>query len=129
MEAVAYLHHDWKWHVLGLINMINIDLAVISEYRYRFKKMRIQTELLDLLRDLPVCVGLGVKGDVHEIEQLYSEVSGINLEVAGFIDLSALALVAGYQMNVRVMTSMGVQVLRAILNKCVSTADKKWGYK
>ena len=45
--------------------MISLDLEVISEYRYRFKKMRIQTELLDLLRDLPACVGLGVKGDVH----------------------------------------------------------------
>ena len=38
-----------------------------------------------------MCVGLGVKGDVHEIEQFYMEVSGINLEMAGFIDLSALA--------------------------------------
>ena len=58
---------------------------------------QIQTELLDLLRDLPVCVGLGVKGDMHKIEQFYIEVSGINLEMAGFIDLSALALIAGYQ--------------------------------
>ena len=47
--------------------MISLDLEVISEYRYKFKKMRIQTELLELLRDLLVCVGLGVKGDVHEI--------------------------------------------------------------
>ena len=77
--------------------MISLDLEVISEYGYRFKKMRIQTELLDLLRDLPVCVGLGVKGDVHKIEQFYTEVSGINLEMAGFIDLSTLALIAGYQ--------------------------------
>ena len=49
--------------------MISLDLEVVSEYRYRFKKMRIQTELLDLLRDLPLCVGLGEKGDIHEIEQ------------------------------------------------------------
>ena len=91
--------------------------------------MRIQTELLDLLRDLPVCVGLGVKGDVHKVEQFYSEVSGINLEVSGFIDLSTLALVAGYQMNARGMTPMGVQVLGAFLNKCVSTAENKWGYR
>ena len=55
--------------------MISLDLEVVSEYRYQFKKMPIQTELLDLLQDLPVCVGLGVKGDVHEIEQFYSEVS------------------------------------------------------
>ena len=53
--------------------MISLDLEVVSEYRYRFKKMRIQTELLDLFRDLPVCVGLGVKGDVHVIEQFYSK--------------------------------------------------------
>ena len=48
--------------------MISLDLEVVSEFKYRFKTMRIQTELLDLLRDLPVCVGLGIKGDVHEIE-------------------------------------------------------------
>ena len=48
--------------------MISLDLEVISEYKYRFKKMRIQMELLELLWNLPVCVGLGVKGDVHEIE-------------------------------------------------------------
>ena len=59
--------------------------------------MRIQTELLGLLGNLPVCVGLGVKGDMHKIEQFYIEVSGINLEMAGFIDLSALASIAGYQ--------------------------------
>ena len=41
--------------------MISLDLEVVSEYRYRFKKMRIQIELLDLLRDLPVSVELGVK--------------------------------------------------------------------
>ena len=105
--------------------MISLDLEVTGEYRYHFKKMIIQTELLNLLQDLPVCVGLGVKGDVHEIEQFYSEVSSFNLEMKGFIDLSALSLVAGYQMNARGMTLMGVQVLRAILNKCVSTADNK----
>ena len=75
--------------------MISLGLEVVFEYRYRFKKMRIQRELLDLLRDLPVCVKLCVKGDVHEVEQFYTEVSGISLEMAGFIDLSALALIAG----------------------------------
>ena len=53
--------------------------------------MRIQTGLLDLLQDLPVCVGLGVKGDVHEVEQLYTEVSGINLELAGVFTSGAIA--------------------------------------
>ena len=47
--------------------------------------------------------------------------------MAGSINLSALALIAGYKMNARGMAPMGVQVLGAILNKCVSTADYKWG--
>ena len=109
--------------------MISLDLEVISEYKYRFKKMIIQAELLDLLWSQTVCVGLGVKGDVQKIEQFYSEVSGINLEMAGFIDLSTLALVAGYQMNAKGMTPIEVQVLGTILNKCVLTANNKWGYK
>ena len=84
--------------------MISLDLELISEYGYRFKKMRIQTELLDLLRDLPVFVGLDVKGDMHEIEQFYTEVYGLNLEMAGFIDLSALALIAGYQNSEKILS-------------------------
>ena len=126
-EAAVNSDYDWKQYILAL--MLSLDLEVIDEYKYRFKKIIIQTELLDLLRSLPVYVGLGVKGDVHKIMQFYSEVSGINLEMAGFIDLSAVALVAGYQMNARRMTPMGVQVLGTILNKCVSTADNMWGYK
>ena len=51
--------------------------------------MRIQAELLDLLRDLTFCVRLGVKGDVYEIEQLHSEVSRMHLEMAGFSNLSS----------------------------------------
>ena len=48
--------------------MISLDLEVISEYRYQFKKICIQAELLNFLQDLPFCVGLGVKGDVYEID-------------------------------------------------------------
>ena len=108
----GFNNHKWKQlpYLIMIGNgtswtlMISLDLEVISEYRYRFKKVRIQTKLLDLLRDLPVWVGLGVKGDMHKIEKFYTELSGINLEMAGFIDLSALALIAGYQMNARGMT-------------------------
>ena len=45
---------------------------------------------------------------MHKIEQFYSGVFKINLEMAGFIDLSALALVASYQMNVRGMTTVSL---------------------
>ena len=89
LPALVMIGNETSWAL-----MISLDLEVVSKYYYRFKRMTIQPELLDLLQNLPICLGLGVKGDVHEVEQLYSEVSGTNLEMAGFIDLSALALLA-----------------------------------
>ena len=118
LPALIMIGNGTSWAL-----MISLDLEVVSMYYYQFKRMKIQPELLELLQNLPVCVGLGVKGDVHEVEQFYTEVSGVNLEMAGFIDLSVLALLDGYQMNSRGMTQMGVKVLVTILNKCVSTGD------
>ena len=45
----------------------------------------------------------------------------------GFIDLSSLAIAAGYKLRAKNMTAMGVQVMGTILNKCVSTGDDQWG--
>ena len=99
LPALIMIGNGTSWAL-----MISLDLEVVSKYYYRFKRMKIQQELLELLQNLPVCVGLGVKGDVHEVEQFYTEVFGVNLEMAGFINLSALALLAGYQMNARGMS-------------------------
>ena len=47
---------------------------------------------------------------MYKIEQFLSEVSGINLEMAGFSVLNALALVASYQMNARGMITVSLVV-------------------
>ena len=54
LPSLIMIGNDSSWAL-----MISLDLKVISEFRYRFKKMLIQTELLDLLRDL-VCVVLSI---------------------------------------------------------------------
>ena len=100
----------------------------IQAYRGLSYQRLEDVEIKEIIQDLPVCVGLGVKGDVQEIEQFYSKVSSINLEMAGFIDLRALTLVVGYQMNARGITPMGVLVLGAILNKCVRPQTLPGGY-
>ena len=61
------------------------------------------------------------------IEEFYSILSGKNIELNGFIDLSAMAAAAGYTFRARNMTAMGVQVLGTVLNKTVSTGDNLWG--
>ena len=63
---------------------------------------------------------MGVRSDVVWIEEFYSILSSKNVELNGFIDLSAMAAAAGYKFRARNMTSMGVQVLGTVLNKTVS---------
>ena len=70
---------------------------------------------------------MGVRRDVVRIEEFYSSLSGKNVELNGFIDLSAMAAAAGYKFRARIMTAMGVQVLGTVLNKTVSTGDNLWG--
>ena len=109
--------------------MISLDLIPDGFYNYKFTKMSVQSELLDLLRGLPPCVGLGVSADVHKVEQFFSDLSGENVELKGPINLSTLAVLAGWKLQARGMTAMGMQVLGACYNKCCSTADDQWGKK
>ena len=119
VEEIRVTHYDWM-KMMG-----EIPMTTKSELlKTTLAKDRISGFNDDKWKQLPSIIMIG---NVHEIEQFNSEVSGINPEMAGFIDLSALALIAWYQMNARGMTPMGVQVLGAVLNKCVSTGDNKWG--
>ena len=61
------------------------------------------------------------------IEEFYTIFSGKNVELNGFIDLSAMAAAAGYVFHSRNMTALGVQVLGTVLNRTVSTWEDLWG--
>ena len=47
----------------------------------------------------------------------------------GYIDLGVLAILAGWELYSKEMTTMGVQVCGTILNKCCSTGDGKWAWQ
>ena len=85
------------------------------------ERIRVQLRLLEVLGDLPPCTGVGVRRDVGGIEDFYTLISGENVELNGFIDLS------GFQLRARNITALGVQVLGKVLNKNVSTGDDLWG--
>lgn len=108
------------WSVQILLNLGR------DGHDYILKSNVPQPALIKLLRDLPVCVGLGVKSDVDEIELFYSMLTGCDVLLNGFIDLAVLATLSGWEFQSRGMTAMGVQVYGTVLNKCVSTADYSW---
>ena len=94
---------------------------------YLIERIKVQPRLLEVLRDLPVCTGVGVQRDVVGIEDFYTILSGETIELNGFLDLSAMAAAAGYKFRARNMTALGVQILGTVLNKTVSTGDDLWG--
>ena len=73
-------------------------------------------------------MGLGVQGDESDVNHFFSLFSGRNMQMQGYIDLGALAMLAGYELQSRAMTTMGVQICGTILNKCSSTGDGKWSW-
>jgi len=110
--------------------LISLDLKRDSRKNYVLEKMTVQPEIIDLLRDLPVSAGLAIRRDIQGVEEFYSLVSGEEVRIErGFIDLTSLAVLAGYKFQSRNMTAMGVQVLGTLLNKTVSTGDDYWGVR
>ena len=134
----GYLKDDWRQIPAKIMFgngitwtcLISLDFEVDEEYQYIVKRMEIQPEILDLIRDLPVSAGLAIRRDLQGVEDFYSLISGEELIMErGFIDLTSLAILAGYKLQARNMTAMGVQVMGTLLNKMVSTADDCWGFR
>ena len=108
--------------------IISIKLARNSKGEYLLHRLQVQEEAVQLLEALPVCTGLGIRGDVTDIEFYFSLLSGRTVSLQGYIDLAALATLSGYNLMAKSMTPMGVQVIGQTLNKCSSTGDGKWAY-
>ena len=74
--------------------------------------MSVQPEILDLLRCLCVSARLGVGRDVQGVQEFYSPISGTEVILEnGILDLTSLAVLAGYKFHSKNMTAMGVQVI------------------
>ena len=78
--------------------IISINYVRNKQREYYVRRMEVQPELLELIRDIPICTGLRVRRDIKGIEEFYSIISGKDVEMLGFIDLNSLAIAAGYKL-------------------------------
>ena len=108
--------------------VISIVLNRDHDDEYLVEKLIIQESILEFLVSLPLCMGLGIKKEVEDLEYYYETISGKPLNMKGSVDLSELALLCGYAASSRCMTAMGIQVLGTVLNKTVSRGDDKWAW-
>ena len=75
------------------------------------------------VRDLPVSAGLLIRRDIQGVEEFYSLISGVEVRMEGFMDLTSLVVLARYKFQAKNMTAMSVQVHGTLLNKSESTGD------
>ena len=55
----------------------------VKNGQYEIKKQTASESVLNLIKSIPVCTGLGIKSDVEEVEQFYSELSGQQIKMKG----------------------------------------------
>ena len=97
----------------------NLDVPYISVSQSRPEE--------GVLRDLPVSTELAIRRDIRGVEEFFSLISGEEVRMEnGFVDLTILAILAGYKFQSKNMTVKGVQVQGTLLNKCVYTGDDCW---
>ena len=99
-------------------NLVRNHIAtLLKEYirNYIVERIIPQPRLLEVLRDLLVCTGVGVRRDVVGIEDFYSTISGETVELNRFLDLSGMVAAAGFKLRARNMIALGVQVVGTIL--------------
>ena len=104
--------------------MLSLDLKQDSKGYYLVDRMKVQNSIVEFLTMLPVCTGVGIKHDIRDIEYFYSLISGTDINMKGFIDLSFLAVLAGYKMQTKNMPTLAMQIFGMTMNKMCSTADE-----
>ena len=89
----------------------------------------IKLTVIEILRYLPVSAGLSIRRDIQGVEEFYSLISGVEVRMEGFVDLTSFAVLARYKFQAKNMTAMSVQVHGTLLNKSASTGDDYWGLR
>ena len=82
---------------------------------------------MELLGNLPLVTGFGIRGDVLAIEDTFSLLTGQPVKLSGFIELGSLMLLAGWAMPTCNMPACHALMTGSVLNKQVSRADDRWG--
>ena len=107
--------------------MISIPVIPVSRAEYEVADVRFPSPLVQFLKELPVMVGVGIRLDVLELVELVRKTSDVNFSMQGWVDLSTLAVLAGWNFPRFNMQAMSVQVLGGVMNKSVSRGDGEWG--
>ena len=110
--------------------MLTLLTQPSSDGRLKVDPPKFQRNMVSFLKVLPTAVGVGIQGDVKQILELIHKTSDPTFQFKyGCVDVSAMAVLAGWNFPFHNMQALSVQALGAVLNKSVSCGDGKWGLK
>ena len=107
--------------------MVSLIVKPVSNGQFQVIPPRFQPTLLKYLKKFPRMVGVGIRSDVSQCEELIRSTSDHGFKFKGCIDISCFAVLAGWSMKFFNMQALSVQALGAVLNKSVSCGDNQWG--
>ena len=111
--------HDIPSHILvgdGLTYAVLIRWPIsLSDDILEIIPTKPQYELMKFLADLPIAVGVDIKNTIHVIDTFFSQMSDPDaLKMRGWLDLSTLAVFAGYAPTNYTKTALNGIVLGGI---------------
>ena len=84
--------------------------------------------IVEFLEELPKVTGANIEDDVKMVENIIQSWNGRgDFQMKGCVNLSALAVLAGWSLQRWDMTILSTQLLGGVLNTIVSDGDQRWG--
>ena len=111
-----------KW-----MGIVAFDIDYQNGYKY-VKVEKVQKYLTKFISVIPIVTGVGIKGDVMMIEELFTDLNnGKRIRMKGYVDIAALAVLAGWRLEATNMTALAMIGMGSVMNKISSCADWLWG--
>ena len=95
---------------------------------FHVPRLHIQDELIEFFESLPLFTGLGIEEDTLSLERLINSVNKTeSFKFKGYVDLSVMAIAAGWNIPLVNMPILSYITTGGVLNKKVSCGDNNWG--
>ena len=111
---------------VGWVLILSFDISPEGQ-RMRVTPGPLHSALVQFLHHLPPLIGFDIKLDVCSVESTLKKMYGFRISLPSFIQLSSLAVLAGWKMTTLSSEAITMICLGTPVNHLVSAGDGLWG--
>ena len=105
--------------------IISLDISKLNG-RFRATMAPFQSALLELLHQLPPLTGPDIKLAVTQFENVFSQISGFRIRLPTFIELPALATLAGWAMGATSFDMISMLTIGTPIFSLIPATSRRW---